>query len=221
MRLATSLQAAAACAACGAIGLFGPFGSASAMGTVTQLKHITPASGPEFSSIPVKITGTDFNTAPGETTVDFGTEPATSVSCTSTKACTAMTPDNIAEGPVDVTVTSNGMTSSATVTFDYETYSPPTDPVISGGAVGFPLFTKAKLTDRYPGIFDPGNIYIQIPNDTEETLKMNGPEGLFTLEPGQTEGLNLPVREATPYVFRVDSGADNREFLTLKTKTPK
>lgn len=218
MRRTNGLQTAA-CVLCASIGLFGVVGSASASPTA-QIKKITPTSGPELSSIPVKITGSNFNTAPGETMVSFGSEPAISVSCTSSTVCTAMTPE-LPEGAVDVSVTSNGVTSTATVTFDYETYSPPTDPVISGGALGFPVFTKANLTDRYAGIFDPGNIYLQIPNDTEEVLKMNGPEGLFTLNPGESEGFNLPVREATPYVFRVDSGASNREFLTLHTKTPK
>jgi hypothetical protein len=205
---------------CGTIGLFGLTATASAKTPTTQIKKITPTSGPELSSIPVKITGSNFNTTPGETLVDFGSEAAASVSCTSSTACTAMTPE-LPEGTVDVSVTSNGMTSTATVTFDYETYSPPTDPVISDGSLGFPVFTKANLKDRYAGIFDPGNIYLQIPNDTEEVLRMNGPEGLFTLNPGESEGFNLPVRESTPYVFRVDSGADNKEFLTLNTKTPK
>jgi len=219
MRPTTGLQTAAACMLCGAIGVFGLTGSASAA-PITQIKRIKPVSGPEFSSIPVKIRGSNFNTAPGETQVYFGTEPATSVTCTASTVCTAMTPE-LPEGTVDVSVTSNGMTSTMTVTFEYQTYSPPTDPVIPGGALGFPVFTRASLTDRYAGIFDPGNVYIQIPNETEEVLKMNGPLGLFTLEPGQSQGFNLPVREATPYVFRVDSGANNREFLTLKTKTPK
>jgi IPT/TIG domain len=219
MRRTTGLRAAAACMLCGAIGLLGFAGSASASPT-TQIKKIHPASGPEFSSIPVKIGGSNFNTAPGETQVYFGTEPATSVSCTTSNMCTAMTPE-LPEGTVDVSVTSNGMTSTSIVAFGYVKYAPPTDPVISGGALGFPVFTKASLKDRYAGIFDPGNIYLQIPNETEEVLKMNGPLGLFTLDPGQSEGFNLPVREATPYVFRVDSGANNREFLTLHTKTPK
>jgi IPT/TIG domain-containing protein len=220
MRLTNGLQTAAACMLFGAIGLFGIVGPAWASSPTTQVRKISPAGGPEFSSIPVKITGSNFNVAPDETQIYFGTEPATSVSCVSTRACTAMTPE-LPEGAVDVSVTSNGMTSTTTVTFDYELYSPPTVPVISGGALGFPVFTKANLKDRYAGIFDPGNVYLQIPNATDEVLKMNGPLGLFTLEPGQSQGFNLPVREATPYVFRVDSGANNREFLTLRTKTPK
>lgn len=219
MRMTNGLRTAAICMLCGAIGLFGLVGSASAVPT-TRIERIKPASGPEYSSIAVRIKGSNFNTAPGATQVYFGTEPATSVSCSSSTTCTAMTPE-LGEGAVDVSVTSNGMTSTETVTFSYETYSPPTDPVISGGVLGFPIFTKPNLRDSYAGIFDPGNIYIQIPNDSTEILNMNGPLGLFKLEPGQSEGFNLPVREATPYVFRVDSGANNREFLTLKTRTPK
>lgn len=220
MRLATRLPILAACVTFAAIGPSGLIGSASAASQPTQIKTINPTSGPEYSSIAVKITGKNFNVAPGETTVSFGPEPAMSVSCASSTACTAMTPDDLPEGPVEVNVTSNGMTSVTPVTFTYETYSPPSDPIILASN-GTADFTKKKFVDSYPGIFDPGNIYLQIPNTTGETVTLHGPTGTLTLYAGESAGYNLPVDEATPYPFQIRSGVFKKEHLTLKTKTPR
>ncbi len=218
MRLSrVSLLIASGVASAG-FAVWGPTGLASAATPVTQIKKIVPASGPELSSIPVEVKGSNFNTAPGATTVSFGGEPALSVSCESTKVCTAMTPELIA-GPVEVTATSNGMTSTTPITFTYETYSPPLVKIIPKPSA--PVFSKTKLLDRYAGIFDPGNVYLQIENTLFDAATVKGPTGLIKILSGETAGYNLPVNESTPYVFTIAYAFANRQTLTVSTETPR
>ncbi len=218
MRSIRTMWLIAASVASAGLAIWGPIGSASASTQVTQIKKISPVSGPEFSSIPVKIKGSNFNTTPGETTVSFDGEPALSVSCESSKRCTAMTPE-LPAGPVEVTVTSNGMTSSTPATFTYETYSPPLVKIISTKLA--PVFSKTKLRDRYAGIFDPGNIYLQIENTLVAPVTLNGPTGLIKLAHGETAGYNLPVDESAPYVFKIAYAFTNKQTLTVSTETPR
>ncbi len=208
----------AASVASAGLAVWGPIGSASASTPETQVKKISPVSGPEYSSIPVKIIGKNFNTAAGETMVSFGGVAALSVSCESSKVCIAMTPE-LPAGPAEVTVTSNGMTSSTPVTFTYETYSPPLVKIIPKKLA--PVFSKTKLLDRYAGIFDPGNIYLQIENTLVAPATVNGPTGLVKLQHAETEGYNLPVDESAPYVFTIAYAFANRQTLTVATKTPR
>jgi hypothetical protein len=203
-------------AACLAFAICGPLASASAK-PITQIKRITPTSAPEFSSIPVTIHGSNFSTTPGGTTVLFGTEPALSVTCASTQKCTAMAPELIA-GPVEVKATSNGETSTAAIVFTYETYAPPLVKIID--EAGHPVFTRHKLIDSYAGIFDPGNVYLQIENSFPGTVTITGPTGYLNVKAGETAGYNIPVQSA-PYTFAVESGTFRRETLTVKTRTPR
>ncbi|MCL4448366.1 MAG: IPT/TIG domain-containing protein, partial [Actinobacteria bacterium] len=83
------------------------------------LSSISPTSGPEAGGQSFTITGTNFSTASGGTTVDFGPTPATSVSCSSTTSCSGTTPAGPSGGgSVNVTVTTSGGTSNA-VTYTY------------------------------------------------------------------------------------------------------
>jgi uncharacterized protein (TIGR03437 family) len=199
-----------------ALGVCGPLASASAK-PITQIGRIAPASGPELSSIPVTIHGSNFSTAPGGTTVSFGGEPATSVTCATTKKCTVMTPELVA-GPVEVTATSNGMVSTAPITFTYETYAPPL--VKIADQTSRPVFSQRKLIDRYAGIFDPGNVYLQIENTFPGSVTITGPTGYLDVNEGEIAGYNIPVQSA-PYVFAIESGTFKRQTLTLKTRTPR
>ncbi len=81
---------------------------------------VSPTSGPTTGGTSVTITGTDFATAAGATTVDFGGTAATSVSCSSTTSCSGTSPAGTA-GTVDVTVTTAAGTS-ATSAADRFTY---------------------------------------------------------------------------------------------------
>lgn len=191
--------------------------SSSAAAAVTVTK-VTPETGPEYSATPVKIHGTGFDIEPGSTTVSFGGQPATDVACKSTKLCTALTPYG-AEGTVPVTVTVGETTSTSPITFTFSTYSPPKVDIVAGkkGAG----FSRAKLTDRYPGIFTAGNVYLQISNTTTTSQTFTGPTGSVTLEPGSTEGYNVPVNESSPYVFELTETTATKKTLTVKTKQPR
>ncbi|HWD55693.1 MAG TPA: Ig-like domain-containing protein [Acidimicrobiales bacterium] len=83
---------------------------------------LTPVSGLVSGGTTVTIDGSGL-TAPGQaTTVEFGSVPATGVSCTATE-CTVTAPAAGAPGPVDVVVTTSGGTSTpATPGADVYTY---------------------------------------------------------------------------------------------------
>src|SRR5271155_3637403 len=112
------LSMAAVAAALGALVLAS---SSSAAPVTLRLTSITPASAPEFTSVPVTLHGIGFSTTPGATVVSFGGTDAEDVNCTSTKSCTAMAPE-LPAGPVEVTVSIGASTSNAKP-FTYETYS--------------------------------------------------------------------------------------------------
>ena len=78
---------------------------------VPEVDSVSPAQGPAAGGTLVTISGSGFSTTPGETTVDFGLNPATNVSCASTTTCTATNPAG--NGTVDVLVTVSGQTSTA------------------------------------------------------------------------------------------------------------
>jgi len=207
-RLAIALAVPALC-------LAGPASSALASTPAPSITQITPASGPEFSSVPVKIHGRNFNTAPGETLVTFGGTEALSVTCSSSRLCTATTPE-LPEGSVPVTVTSNGMTATSPEEFTYEKYDPPLVKIEKSQP---PIFSTTLLTDRYPGIFDPGNVYLQIENTTNETLFFVE-EGRWTfLKHGEVAGLNIPIR-MLPYRFTLEDGLFAHQHLTVWARTP-
>ena len=92
--------------------------------TVTGL---IPTSGPIAGGTSVTITGTGFTNA---STVNFGTLPAASVTFNSATSLTAVSPAH-AVGPVDVTVTTAGLTS-ATNPGDVFTYTNGTAPTVTG-----------------------------------------------------------------------------------------
>ena len=71
-----------------------------------------PSSGPVAGGTAVTITGTNFSSAPGATSVSFGSNASTTVSCASTTVCTATSPA-AAAGTVDIIVTVDGSSSAA------------------------------------------------------------------------------------------------------------
>jgi len=79
---------------------------------------VVPASGPATGATSVTIVGTNFGTAPGATSITFGANSATNVSCTATQ-CTATTPPGA--GTVDVVVAVNTLpsTKNASSRFSY------------------------------------------------------------------------------------------------------
>lgn len=107
-------------------GASGPSGEAhatpAAIGSSPSVTRIGTGSGPMAGGTAVTITGSGFSTAPGGTTVYFGPNPATSVTCTSSSSCTAVSPAGI--GTVDVTVEVNGVSSPRTPTDQFAHTSP-------------------------------------------------------------------------------------------------
>ena len=188
--------------------------SAAAAVTVTK---ISPATGPEYSGIAVKIKGTGFSTTPGATTIAFGGEAAKDVVCSTSKSCTAVTP-YVAEGTANVTATVAAVTSTNTVPFAFSKFSPPVVDIVAGKKG--PRFSKSKIKDSYPAIFTYGNLYLEITNSTTETQTFKFESRTETLEAGLTFGINFPIDEATPKVFELTT-ANAKKTLTVTSKTPK
>ena len=82
------------------------------------------AGGSDAGGSTVDITGSGFT---GATSVDFGSTPATSFTVNSNTSITAVSPASASDGPVDITVTTNGATS-ATSSADTFTYGPSSAP---------------------------------------------------------------------------------------------
>jgi IPT/TIG domain len=206
----------------------GSLGAAGASAMTLRVTHVSPATTPEFTSVPVKIHGSGFATAPGATTISFGGTAASNVSCSSTTMCTAMTPE-LGMGVVSVTATVAGNTSTGpnSANFTYGAYAPPEVLIgsceLDHGVITDWCFSQRKLTDRYPAIFTTGNVYLNITNTTNTTQTLNGPTGPVSLEPGDTEGYNVPVQEGSPYLFELTTGGTTPRLgtLTVKTKAPR
>src|SRR2546422_3365699 len=81
-----------------------------ALGTRPTVTAIAPTSGPAAGGTTVAISGTEFATVPGATTVLFGANAATNASCVTTTSCSATSPAG--SSTVDVTVTVAGLTSA-------------------------------------------------------------------------------------------------------------
>jgi hypothetical protein len=92
--------------------------------------RLTPTSGPAAGNTAVTITGTGFNTAPGATTVHFGSAAALAVGCANVTTCTAVSPPG--SGTVAVRVTVAGVQSPDTPADDFAYVAgegePPGDP---------------------------------------------------------------------------------------------
>jgi plastocyanin len=82
------------------------------------ITNVSPASGPTGGGTSVTITGTNFTNS-GTTTVTFGGSSATNVNVTSSTTISATTPAH-AEGIVDVVLTNNGQSVTATGAFTYQ-----------------------------------------------------------------------------------------------------
>jgi IPT/TIG domain len=82
---------------------------------------VSPNTGPKAGGTPVTISGSGFALG-AATTFKFATGIATSVNCSSTSSCTAVSPPRTKAGVVDVKATANGFSSPKSVPADQFTY---------------------------------------------------------------------------------------------------
>ncbi|HTD50366.1 MAG TPA: Ig-like domain-containing protein, partial [Acidimicrobiia bacterium] len=116
---------------------------------------MTPGTGPFFGGTTVTITGTGFDTTPGNTTFALGTNPDTAsanvfanVTCSSSTTCTATTPfgpTGPGSGTLDVLATVNGVTSPANA---------PSDSFAYGSTIATGSKNVAYVTDFGTGLND-------------------------------------------------------------------
>jgi manganese oxidase len=99
---------------------------------------VQPSSGPATGGTSVTITGTAFSSTPGATTIQFGSNAATGVSCSSTTVCTATSPAGT--GTVHIIVTVDGVASTPNA-FDSFTY---TSAVLTTTPVSIPALPKGN-----------------------------------------------------------------------------
>src|SRR5207237_8916692 len=105
------------------------FPSCSGVARSRPVSTTAPTSGPIAGGTSITITGTGFSTSPGATTVTFGANAGTAVSCSTTTSCAATSPAHAA-ATVDVRVTVASQTS-ATGAADQFTYPAPATTVSS------------------------------------------------------------------------------------------
>jgi hypothetical protein len=116
---------------------------------VPSVTSLEPDFGPTTGGTVVTIEGTGFATADGATTVDFGSTPATDISCSSSQQCSATSPEG--SGAVAVSVTVQGETSPASdgdsFTYQIDALPPPTAEIESPSSGGTYAVDQQVLTD--------------------------------------------------------------------------
>ncbi len=118
---------------------------------------ISPSIGVPEGGTTVTISGLRFDTALGATTIQFGAQAATDVTCTATTTCTATAPAGT--GDLHVTATVNGVTSTTTSADLYTYGSPPctsvdvttslTSPQAPGASVLFDAAAQGCASPEY------------------------------------------------------------------------
>jgi thermitase len=112
-------------------GLFWVHGRVNALRSVSAevpppepiVTGLSPSIGLPAGGTEVTISGLRFDTGPGATSVQFGSQPATEVSCSDSTTCTATSPAGA--GAVHVTVTVAGFTSTTSSASLYTYGEPP------------------------------------------------------------------------------------------------
>ncbi len=180
---------------------------------VPTVTGITPALGPASGGTAVTITGSNF--APGATTVKFGANAATNVSCSNSTTCAATSPAG--SGIVDVVVTVGGQ-SSAVNNNDKFTYTVmtavavPVPALIKGygywytftsngaGTITATWNTPRKVTGKL--LIYAGNPFVGKPDPT----KTSPPSGALVTNSGTRNNFtlttsSLPAGQYTVYFF--------------------
>jgi hypothetical protein len=191
----------------------GPAGAVNPPGVT----RISPISEPAGTSVSFTIHGHGFDTAAGATTVSFGGTPAVSVYCGSPTTCTAVSP-NLAVGPVDVVVTTDGTVLSPEV-LTVTPWSP--FPVIRllPAARSKVIFSMGSVDVDYPALGGPGYDALTVRNTTGTTQTItNATVGSVTIDPGDSVTLALAAAPG-PYVFLTSDTPT--AATTIWARTPK
>jgi hypothetical protein len=114
---------AAGAATAGAGHIFDVPGAGQLPANPPSVSSIAPTSGTTAGGDVVTITGANFDTTAGNTTVQFGNQSANAVSCASTTSCTATSPAGT--GVVDVTVSVAGQPSAVSAADQFTYVAPP------------------------------------------------------------------------------------------------
>jgi hypothetical protein len=96
-------------------------GTSPASTTAPVVSTVSPATGSNLGGTSETITGTGFSTASGGTVIDFGSTPATAVTCSSTTTCTATAPAEAAGTLASIVAKVGTVTSPAATgpTYNY------------------------------------------------------------------------------------------------------
>jgi hypothetical protein len=183
---------------------------------------ISPSSGPVAGGTTVTITGTNFNTTPGETTVQFGANQAqlarcatcrmaetsnTTASCPETTLCYAFSPAG--SGVVDVRVTVGGV-QSATSSADLFTYlsAPsvsglsPTAGVPGGGTTVTINGSNFSTAPGTTGVSFGGSVATSVSCASTSLCYAASPSGTGTVDVRVTVGTQMsPTNPSDTYTY--------------------
>jgi RHS repeat-associated protein len=195
------------------IGLAVSSDTTSALSAVTiDNVTFTPGATPNVTSLSpysvgvgtaVTISGTDFGTSQGTSSVTFNSLPAASVTSWSNTQIVATIPSGIPEGPGPVVVTVNSLSSNATVLFTafdpvITSLAPPAAPlggivVVNGSGFGPNLYSGQVLFNGVvarPFLWSDSSISVNVPMNAT-----NGPVNV-TVSGFPSTGVSFTVIEA-------------------------
>ena len=160
--------------------------------TVTS---IAPSSGSPAGGDVVTITGTNFDTTPGNTAVHFGQVAATFVSCASATSCTATSPAGT--GTVDVRVSVSGQPSDTSNNDQFTYVAPPPAGSLSVSSVspnGGATSGGSTVTISGDG-FDttPGNTTISFGPNQATNVNCTDAKTCTALSPGGSGTVDVQV----------------------------
>jgi hypothetical protein len=144
------------------------------------ISSVTPASGPDAGGTTVTIAGSNF--AP-DTTVSFGSVPATSTTVNSRTSLTAVAPPQI-DGTVDVTATDSAGTSAVNAG---DRYAYGNFPVITGLSPAAGRTTGGTAVTITGSSFQPGST-VKFGNAAATGVVVNSPTSISAVSPAGAAG---------------------------------
>jgi hypothetical protein len=160
----------------------------SSLPTVTK---VSPSSGPNIGGNRVEVDGAPFNTT-GATTISFGGNPASPVTCPTSTQCFTVAPNEGVATSVTMTATVNGISSNRWDNLNYTYLGGPactTNITCTGRAFGFPgLDVQCTSPANFYDLFGTPNVeflasgvsYDFDMNDTQNTAAACAPGGSCT-----------------------------------------